>query len=238
MSKFDKLLIDAIYKKEESIIATRDLFFKRFTEYVEKTFDGNLNYRMEVITKSTGYALGDGTKFEYYEVGSKSTYGDLENFVNDWVDDMLDKFPFFDNTTSQRKIKAESSAGLRDDAISERSKRWRFDNLTVTTIKLSAKYIDNLRNKIYADLQNADPQQADQLADQKHVDTPGEDNVIIDQFPCGLCEESSDERIMMHCSKGKYHATICVKCYENEKVACTICGTVPNRLKCKVIRVH
>lgn len=233
MSKFDKLLIDAIYKKEESIIATRDLFFKRFTEYVEKTFDGNLNYRMEVITKSTGYALGDGTKFEYYEVGSKSTYGDLENFVNDWVDVMLDKFPFFDDTTSQRGIKAESSYGLSLASMAEGSKRWRFDKLTVTTIKLSAKYIDNLRNKIYAEHQHSDPQQADQQAE-----TPGEDNVIIDQFPCGLCEESSDERIMMHCSKGKYHATICVKCYENEKVACTICGTVPNRLKCKVIRVH
>lgn len=211
------MLMASINEKAENLEAEKSLFIDRFKKHIDSSFTGGLKYSTNVVCNSESYGFGLA-KCSKYNVGFSSTDGKLLDYISEWIKLVLKELPCF---VKQNVMGVSKGMGNGD---------WNDVSYTRMTIAVSEKYIEMMKNDVNKMKQPAVSNEKEQ--------TPGNDDVIIDNYPCGICENSSNERILTHCSKGNYHASFCVKCFEDEKAACVICNTIPDRMKCKVIKLR
>lgn len=137
---------------------------------------------------------------------------------------MVEKYPCFKVHGTETIPAAVSNAHDTAEMKRKRADNWEYEHRKRFTIVLDKMYIEKLKN---GSIPSA---------------TPGgpieNEDLIVDQFPRGICGESSDERVLTHCGKKTYHASFCEKCYENTNVVCAICGSKPDRTNCKIIQLN
>ncbi len=220
MDKINQLLLKSLENERNAYEKTKDYFVKRMSDYIEKKFDGTLHFQFCVMATSDKYSFSNYIESDKYEPKCIGV-PDLRVNVKKWIMEVIKKYPCFRICWTEELSAQKDNTHDSNEMRRERADNWGYENRTMYKIVMDKDYIENLGK-------------AGSL-------TPGgpveNEEIIVDQFPCGICGESSDERVLTYCGKKTYHASFCVKCYENTNVVCAICNSKPDRTKCKIIRL-
>lgn len=222
MDKINQLLLSSLEKEKNIYEKTKNNFVEGLSNYIEGKFDGDLNFRFCVFTTHDKYSFGNYIE-SYKHEPKKIGRIDLRDETTKWIAEVIGKYPCFKLHGTEICHAEKNGVYDTDEMKRRRADNWEYEPRKIYIMKLDKDYVENLKKGITQSVTPGGP-------------TENED-LIVYQFPCGICGESSDERVLARCGKKTYHASFCEKCYENANVVCAICNSKPDRTKCKIIRL-